>query len=409
MADTSFPRNKLNIVLLEGINPVAAEMFKLAGYNSVKELKYAPDEAELKKLVKGAHILGIRSKTQINSAVLEAADKLIALSAFCIGTNQIDIRKATEKGIAVFNSPFSNTRSVAELVIALSIVLMRRIYEKSVAAHKGEWLKDHKGAHEVRGKTLGIIGYGHIGSQVSVLAEGLGMNVIFYDIETKLSLGNAKAVNELNQLLKRSDIITLHVPGTSLTKNMIDKKRLKQMKKGAVLLNLSRGDVLDVDAAADAIKSGFLGGLAVDVFPEEPGAKGDQFKSVLQDLPNVILTPHIGGSTEEAQINIAADATAKLINFIETGSSNASLSIPPLSLPVQQDAHRLLHIHKNVTGVLSEITSILSKLNVNILGQYLKTNETVGYVVLDVDKKTSSKAMEAMKKVKHTIKVRSLY
>ena len=409
MAATSYPRNKLKILLLEGINPASAELFRIAGYENITELKHAPTESELKKLIKDAHVLGIRSKTQLTEGVFENADKLIGLAAFCIGTNQIDLKKATEKGIAVFNSPFSNTRSVAELVIALSIILLRRIYEKSVAAHAGEWLKDHKGAHEVRGKTLGIIGYGHIGSQVSVLAEGLGMNVIFYDVETKLSLGNARPVNDLNELLKQSDVITLHVPGTPLTKNMIDKKRLKLLKKSAVLLNLSRGDVLDVNDAADAIRSGTLGGLAVDVFPEEPAMKGEKFKSVLQGLPNVILTPHIGGSTEEAQVNIAADATSKLINFIETGSSNGSLSIPPLSLPVQQDAHRLLHIHKNVPGVLSEITTILSHLNVNILGQYLKTNEQVGYVVLDIDKKTSAKALEEMKKVKHTIKVRSLY
>lgn len=409
MPATSFPRNKLKILLLEGINPASAELFKLAGYSSLEILKHAPSEKELMKMIKDVHVLGIRSKTQLTAEVLENAGKLMAVAAFCIGTNQIDVKKATEKGIAVFNSPFSNTRSVAELVIALSIILMRRIYEKSVAAHKGEWLKDHKRAHEVRGKILGIIGYGHIGSQVSVLAEGLGMNVIFYDIETKLTLGNARPVKDLHELLKQSDIITLHVPGTPLTRNMIDKKRLKLMKRNAVLLNLSRGDVLDVIEAAEAIKSGELGGLAVDVFPEEPSAKGDKFISVLQGLPNVILTPHIGGSTEEAQVNIAADATSKLINFIETGSSNGSLSIPPLSLPVQQDAHRLLHIHKNVPGVLSEITSILSHLNVNILGQYLKTNEQVGYVVLDIDKKTSSKALEEMKKVKHTIKVRSLY
>ena len=409
MAATTFPRNKLKILLLEGINPVSPELFHVAGYTEVKVLKHAPGEDELRKLIKDVHVLGIRSKTQLTEKVFADAEKLMAVAAFCIGTNQIDLKKATEKGIAVFNSPFSNTRSVAELVLALSIILMRRIYEKSVAAHAGEWLKDHRGSHEVRGKVLGIIGYGHIGSQVSVLAEGMGMNVIFYDVEPKLSLGNAHAVKDLNELLKQSDIITLHVPGTPLTKNMIDKKRLKLLKKNAVLLNLSRGDVLDVNAAADAIKSGMMGGLAVDVFPEEPSAKGDKFKSVLQGLPNVILTPHIGGSTEEAQVNIAADATSKLINFIETGSSNGSLSIPPLSLPVQQDAHRLLHIHKNVPGVLSEITSILSKLNVNILGQYLKTNEQVGYVVLDVDKKTSANVLEAMKKIKHTIKVRNLY
>jgi len=316
---------------------------------------------------------------------------------------------ATDKGIAVFNSPFSNTRSVAELVIAHCINLMRRVFEKSEAAHQGKWMKDSANCYEVRGKTLGIIGYGHIGSQVSVLAENLGMNVIFYDIEPKLSLGNAHPVNSLEDLLKKSDIVTLHVPGHATTKNLLNEARISKMKKGACLINYSRGDVLDLNVIKKYIEKKQLGGFAADVFPSEPQNNSESFKSPVQGLANVILTPHIGGSTLEAQESIGLDVAGKLISFLETGSSTGSLSVPALSLPVQHDAHRILHIHKNVPGVLSEINSVLSKLNVNILGQYLKTNSQIGYVVLDINKQTSDKAMEGLKKVKNTIRVRSLY
>jgi D-3-phosphoglycerate dehydrogenase len=341
--------------------------------------------------------------------ILKKAEKLLAVGAFCIGTNQIDMKSATREGIAVFNSPFSNTRSVAELVIGLSIILMRRISEKNEGAHKGLWLKESSGCFEVRGKTLGIIGYGHIGSQVSVLAESMGMKVIFYDVMSKLSLGNATPCRSMDELLKNSDIVSLHVPGNSETKNLINASRIKKMKKGAILINLSRGDVMDVKAVKEAIVSKHIGGLGVDVFPEEPQSNKDIFSSPLQNLPNVILTPHIGGSTMEAQEAIGLDVAEKLIAFTETGSSNGSLTVPEISLPLLNNAHRILHIHHNVPGVLSQVNGLLSKMKVNILGQYLQTNREIGYVVLDIDKKSSSKAMGELKKVKNTIRTRDLY
>lgn len=406
---TSYPKDKVKILLLESVHPAAIQLFKSAGYTDIESLTGSVSEHELMERISKVHILGIRSKTQITDAVLQKADKLIALGAFCIGTNQIQMKAARSRGLAVFNSPFSNTRSVAELVIGLSIMLMRRVFEKSEGAHHGLWLKESQGCFEVRGKTLGIVGYGHIGSQVSVLAEALGMKVIFYDITSRLSLGNAEASRSLDDLLKKSDIITLHVPGTPDTRNLISAQRLKKMKPGAVLINLSRGDVMDVWAVKDAIEKKHLGGLAVDVFPEEPKSNKDLFASPLQGLRNVILTPHIGGSTMEAQESIGKDVAGKMIDFIESGSTDGSLTIPELSLPVLHDAHRILHIHKNVPGVLSEINGALSKMKVNILGQYLKTNEEIGYVVLDIDKRSSTKVMSVLKNVKNTIRTRSLY
>jgi len=409
MPVTSFPKSKIKVLLLEGVHPAAVRLFKDAGYHEPEVLKASPDPVTLEKKIGGVHLLGIRSKTQITQRVLEKADKLLALGCFCIGTNQVDMRTATGNGVAVFNSPFSNTRSVAELVIGECIMLLRRIFEKNEAAHKGAWLKDSRQCFELRGKTLGIVGYGHIGSQVSVLAENMGLHVIFYDIEPRMSLGNATSAANLDELLKKADIVTLHVPGADATKNMINASRLDKMKNDAVLINLSRGDVIDIAALENAIKSKKLGGAAVDVFPLEPAGTGDVFLSRLQNLPNVILTPHIGGSTVEAQENIGLDVANKLISFLETGSSVGSLSVPALSLPVMQDAHRLLHIHKNVPGVLSEINGLLSSMKVNILGQYLKTNPDIGYVVLDIDRQSSSKVVNELKQVKHTIKVRSLY
>lgn len=409
MANTSFPKNKIKILLLEGVHPAAVNMFKQAGYDEPEIIKTAIDQQTFERKISGVHLLGIRSKSQVNKIILNKADKLLALGCFCIGTNQVDMQIATEMGIAVFNSPFSNTRSVAELVIGECIMLLRRVFEKNKAAHSGAWLKDSKNCFELRGKTLGIIGYGHIGSQVSVLAESVGLKVIFYDNEPKLSLGNAIPVSSLEDLLKQSDVVTIHVPGSDNTKNLINSSRLEKMKNGALLINLSRGDVIDTSAVVKALKSGKLGGLAVDVFPVEPKGDGEQFISPLQNIANVILTPHIGGSTVEAQENIGLDVASKMISFLETGSSVGSLSVPALSLPVMQDAHRLLHIHKNVPGVLSEINGLLSGMKVNILGQYLKTNQGIGYVVLDINKQTSSKVLNELKKVKHTIKIRSLY
>lgn len=406
---TTFPKEKIKILLLEGVHPASLKLFKDHGYTDIETISAALSDADLKKKISQVHLLGIRSKTQLTKEIIAAGSRLLGIGAFCIGTNQIDMNAAIENGIAVFNSPFSNTRSVAELVIAHCINLMRRVIEKNEAAHRGEWLKEASGSFEVRGKTLGIVGYGHIGSQVSVLAENMGMKVIFYDVEPKLSLGNASSVKTLDELLKQSDIVTLHVPGLTTTKNLINDQRLAKMKKGACLINYSRGDVVDIPAVKKSIESGKLGGFAVDVFPSEPKSNKDPFVSPLQGLRNVILTPHIGGSTAEAQENIGIDVAGKLISFLETGSTTGSLSVPALSLPVQYDAHRLLHIHKNVPGVLGEINGKLSHLNVNILGQYLKTNNQIGYVVLDVDKKTSAKAMEELKKVKHTIRVRELY
>ncbi len=409
MSKTSYPKDKIKILFLEGIHPSAEMIFKGNGYSNIESIAGSVSEKELAMKIADVHLLGIRSKTQLTKNVLDNAHKLIAAGAFCIGTNQVDINTATEHGIAVFNSPYSNTRSVAEIVIANCINLMRRLAEKNDAAHKGEWMKSSSHCYEVRGKVLGIIGYGHIGSQVSILAESMGMNVYFYDIEQKLALGNATPAKTLDELLSKSDIVTVHVPGSSATKNLMNEARIGKMKRGSVLINYSRGDVLDIKAAKKAIEKKNLNGLAVDVFPNEPQSTKDKFTSALQNMPNVILTPHIGGSTVEAQENIGVDVALKLLQFLETGSSMGSLSVPPLSLPVQQDAHRVLHIHKNVPGVLGEINGIMSKLKVNILGQYLKTNNQIGYVVLDVEKKSSSKILAELKNVKHTIKVRELY
>jgi D-3-phosphoglycerate dehydrogenase len=409
MNPTSYPKEKIKILLLEGVHPAAIKIFNDYGYTAIEKYNSSLDEKQLLEKIEHVHLLGIRSKTQLSKNVLEKAEKLLAAGCFCIGTNQVNMPAAIENGITIFNSPFSNTRSVAELVIAHCIYLLRRLIEKNEAAHKGKWLKESNDCFEVRGKTLGIIGYGHIGSQVSVLAENVGMKVLFYDIEPKLSLGNAQQEKSLDDLLKKSDIISLHVPGSSVTKNLINESTIAKMKKGAMLINLSRGDVVDLQALKIALEQKHIAGSAIDVFPEEPKSNKDKFVSALQGLPNVVLTPHIGGSTMEAQENIGTDVATKLINFLETGSSVGSLSVPSLSLPVQQNSHRLLHIHKNVPGILSEINGILSEMNVNILGQYLQTNSQIGYVVLDVDKKTSPDVLQALKKVKHTIKARSLY
>lgn len=406
---TSYPKEKINILFLENISDLAMKQFIDSGYVNVKRKSGAISEAELIKEIKNVHILGIRSKTQVTKSVLAAASKLQAIGCFCIGVNQVDLAAATAQGVAVFNAPYSNTRSVAELVIGASILLVRKILDKNIAAHQGAWMKDATGSHELRGKTMGIIGYGNIGSQVSVLAEALGMKVLFYDTETKLPLGNANDSKNLKELLQLSDVVTLHVPELSSTKNLINKNNLQHFKQGAILLNYARGEVVDLTALSKAIASGHLGGAAIDVYPQEPEKNGDAFKSVLQGLPNVLLTPHIGGSTQEAQSNIGQDVSAKLFNYLEKGISTGSHSIPPLALPAQEGAHRILHIHNNVPGVLSQINTLLSKNNINILAQYLKTNDSIGYVVLDVDKSLSKNAIELLRGVKETIKVRMLY
>lgn len=407
--NTSYPKEKINILFLENISEAAVNQFSNNGYSNIKRISGALSEDELIKEIKNIHILGIRSKSLITKNVLAAATKLQAIGCFCIGVNQVDLKSATKSGVAVFNAPYSNTRSVAELVIGTSIMLVRKIFDKNKAAHEGRWMKDAKGSHELRGKTLGIVGYGNIGSQVSVLAESLGMKVVFYDVETKLPLGNASDSKNLKELLQQSDIVTLHVPELNNTKNLINKNNLKFFKKGAVLINYARGEVVDINALKLALESGHLGGAAIDVFPVEPEKNGDAFVTPLQGLSNVLLTPHIGGSTQEAQNNIGLDVSAKLFNYLEKGISTGSHSIPALALPPQEGAHRILHIHENVPGVMSQINSTLSKNKINILGQYLKTNEAIGYVVLDIDKGISKNALELLRKVNNTIKVRLLY
>jgi len=406
---TSYPKEKIRILFLENISDLAVKNFQQQGYTQVEKITKALTEEELMREIKDVHILGIRSKTQITPKVLEAAKKLQAIGCFCIGVNQVNLKAATKNGVVVFNAPYSNTRSVAELVIGLSIMLIRRIPDKNKAAHEGIWMKEAKGSYELRGKTLGIIGYGNIGSQVSVLAEALGMKVIFYDVETKLPLGNATDGKTLKDVLGKADVVTLHVPETGQTKNLINKTNLKYFKKGSILINYARGEVVDLDALRNAITDGNISGAAIDVFPWEPEKNGDRFQTPLQDLPNVILTPHIGGSTEEAQQNIGEDVSVKLFNYLEKGITFGSHTVPALALPPQEGSHRILHIHNNVPGVLSAINTQLSKHNINIVGQYLKTNEEIGYVVLDVDKKLSTQALGLLKEVKETIKVRMLY
>lgn len=408
-AITSYPKDRINILFLENISEKAVQQFRSNGYTNVKKLTGALSEEELIKEIKDVHLLGIRSKSNISAKVLAAATKLQAIGCFCIGVNQVDLKAATEAGVVVFNAPYSNTRSVAELVIGASIMLIRRIPDKNKAAHNGTWMKEAKGSYELRGKTLGIIGYGNIGSQVSVLAECLGMKVLFYDTETKLPLGNASSAKNLKDLVAQSDIVSLHVPDTAQTKNLVNKTLLKSFKQGSILLNYARGEVVDLKALATALQEGQLSGAAIDVYPWEPEKNGDTFKTPLQGLSNVILTPHIGGSTEEAQQNIGEDVSIKLFQFLERGITNGSHTIPAIGLPPVENAHRILHIHHNVPGVLGAINTALSKNNINILGQYLKTNDAIGYVVLDVDKKLSKQAVELLKEVKATIKVRMLY
>lgn len=407
--ETSYPRNKIKVLLLENISDAAVRELETGGYTQIKRIGGALSEAQLIEAVKGVHLLGIRSKTKISKNVIEAADKLLAIGAFCIGVNQIDLKAATEKGVAVFNAPYSNTRSVAELIIGLCVMLIRKIADKNAAAHRGEWLKEAKGSFELRGKTLGIIGYGNIGSQVSNMAEAMGMHVLYYDVATKLPHSNAKQVRDLKELLRRSNIVTLHVPSDSTTRNMIDADAIRAMRKGSILVNHSRGDVVDLNAVGKALKNGKLSGAAVDVFPEEPEKNGDEFKSVLQNLPNVILTPHIGGSTEEAQASIGLDVTSKLIKYLDFGTSEGSHTVPPVSLPPQAGTHRILHIHRNIPGVLGEINSRLSDRGINITGQYLKTNDEIGYVILDVESKLSKEAFELLKDVPGTVKARMVY
>lgn len=420
---TSFPKDKIRVVLLEGVHARGAAMFKGDGF-SVETSAKSPDDASLRKLLAQAHVVGIRSKTQLTAELLDAAPRLLTIGCFCIGTDQVDLAAARAKGIPVFNAPFSNTRSVAELTLCEIIALYRQLQLKSLQMHKGEWDKSAAGAHEVRGRTLGIVGYGHIGSQVSVLAEALGMRVLYFDVQSKLPLGNARAVRTLAELLKESDIVTLHVPSDASTHNMMGAKQLKMMKPGAFLINNARGSVVNVEALAAALKDGHVGGAAVDVFPVEPAGKGEIFASPLCGLPNVILTPHIGGSTEEAQETIAVDVAEKLLKFVNVGSTAGAVNVPQVELPDQGGTdddddsrsrkaagrrHRILHFHKNVPGVLSKMHAIIAGMGANISGEYLRTQDEVGYVVLDVDPTDGEKVLAGLRAVPETIKVRLLW
>ncbi|MGP9500179.1 phosphoglycerate dehydrogenase [Halomonas sp. AOP43-D1-4] len=409
MAKTSLEKSKIKILLLEGVHQSAVDNFQNAGYENIEHLPTSLDEASLIEKIRDVHFIGIRSRTQLNERVFAAAEKLVGVGCFCIGTNQVDLNAALKRGIAVFNAPYSNTRSVAELVLAEAIMLLRGIPEKNARAHQGGWLKSAKNSHEARGKTLGIVGYGSIGAQLSVLAESLGFNVIYYDIITKLGMGNASQVASLEELLNRSDVVSLHVPDLPSTRWMVGAKEIAAMKPGAIFINASRGSVVEIEPLADAIKSGHLNGAAVDVFPVEPKGNDEEFESPLRGLENVILTPHVGGSTLEAQENIGIEVAKKLTTYSDNGTTITSVNFPEVALPAHPDKHRLLHIHDNVPGVLSEINRVLSENGINISGQYLQTNDKVGYVVIDVDKAYGPQALEALRQVEHTLKIRALY
>lgn len=404
----SYPRSRIRMLLLENIHPAAVERLTDEGY-SVETMKGALDEDDLIERIKGVHVLGIRSKTNVTPRVLEAADRLLAIGAFCIGTNQIDLEAAASQGVAVFNAPYSNTRSVVELAVGLTITLMRDVADKSAAMHQGKWNKSADGSRELRGKTLGIVGYGAIGSQLSVVAEALGMRVIFHDLSERLALGNARRVRRLDDLLAEADVVSLHVDGRRENTNLIGAAQFQKLKPGALFLNLSRGHVVDIGALSQAIGSGRVGGAALDVFPEEPRTNADPFDSPLRGLKNVILTPHIGGSTEEAQEAIAEFAAERLLNFMNRGDTTFCVNLPNVQLPEVSGGHRILHIHRNQLGVMFELNRELASAGLNILGQYLKTDENVGYVITDVDRDYDPDALTALKGVTGTLKFRLLH
>ncbi len=409
MANTSLDKSKIKILLLEGVHQSALNTLHEAGYTNIDYLTHSLGDAELKERIADAHFVGIRSRTQLTEEVFEAASKLVAVGCFCIGTNQVNLKAATRRGVAVFNAPFSNTRSVAELVLAQAILLLRGIPEKNASAHRGGWIKSAKDSYEIRGKKLGIIGYGNIGTQFSVLAESLGMQVYFYDVVSKLSIGNATQVGSLKELLNISDVVSLHVPETPATKYMFGAEQLAQMKPGSILMNASRGTVVDIEALAETLKSGKLLGAAIDVFPVEPKSNDEEFVSPLREFDNVILTPHIGGSTIEAQENIGREVAEKLAMYSDNGTTVSSVNFPEVALPSHPNQHRLLHVHENIPGVMSEINSVFSDNGINICGQYLRTQEDIGYVVMDVDKAYGELALEKLKSVKGTIRCRVLF
>lgn len=402
-------RGKLRILLLEGIHPAAEENFRAAGRRLIEKLPGSPQEEQLLELIPRVNILGIRSKTQISARILEAASQLMAIGCFCIGTDQVDLASATRRGVAVFNAPFSNTRSVAELTIAEVVMLARRAVQRSMELHGGRWEKSAKGCMEVRRKTIGIVGYGHIGPQVGLLAESLGMRVVFYDIVKKMPLGNARQLGSLEELLKASDFVTLHVPDTPSTRGMIDRARLRLMRKGSYLLNLSRGSVVDIGALCHALTSGHLAGAAVDVFPKEPKSGKDSFQSELRGLDNVILTPHIGGSTEEAQRSIGLEVSESLIAYADAGSSTGCVNLPEVQLPVMEDSYRVLNIHTDVPGVLSRINGLIAAMKVNIKAQSYNTLNGVGYLIMDVERSLSRAVKTQIESLDTSIRTRLLF
>ena len=407
--DKSLEKGKIKFLLLEGVHPSAIETLKRAGYDNIESHKKALPPAELKAAIAGAHFVGIRSRTQLTDDVFESAKKLVAVGCFCIGTNQVDLKAATSHGVVVFNAPFSNTRSVAELVIAEAILLLRGVAEKNAAAHRGEWLKTAVNAYEIRGKKLGIVGYGNIGMQLGVIAEGLGMQVQFYDVTNKLPLGNARQIPSLNQLLADSDVVSLHVPESASTQDMIGEQQLSNMKRGGILINASRGTVVDIDALAACLESGELGGAGIDVFPQEPRSNDDEFISPLRRFDNTLLTPHIGGSTVEAQENIGMEVAEKLAHYSDNGTTTSSVNFPGVSLPEHEGCHRLLHIHRNVPGIMSAINNVFSENSLNVSAQYLQTNDAIGYVVIDIDAEYSDLALGKLAAIEGTVRSRVLF
>lgn len=409
MSKKSLAKDKIRVLLLEGLHPSAIETFTANGYTNVESLKTSLPEDELIAKIKDAHFVGIRSRTQLTEKVFAAAKKLVGVGCFCIGTNQVDLLAAQKRGIVVFNAPFSNTRSVAELVLGQIIILLRGIPTKNAKAHRGEWEKSAIGSYEARGKTLGIIGYGHIGTQLSILAEHLGMRVQFYDIEDKLVLGNSTQVKTLKQLLNTSDVVSLHVPETEHTQNMIGSKELEQMKQGAILINAARGTVIDIDALTLALDAGKLNGAAIDVFPVEPKSNSEEFVSPLRKYDNVILTPHVGGSTQEAQQNIGIEVAGKLVKYSDNGSTLSAVNFPEVSLPEHTKRSRLLHVHVNRPGVLTQINQAFADKSINIAAQYLQTNENIGYVVVDIEAANAAEGLAQLSAIEGTIKTRLLH
>ena len=409
MAATSLDKSKIKFLLLEGVHPSALDILRKAGYTHIETVAGALPEDELKQKMADVHFVGIRSRTQLTAEVFAAAQKLVAVGCFCIGTNQVDLDAARQHGVVVFNAPYSNTRSVAELVLGEAILLLRGIPAKNAVAHRGGWLKTADNAYEIRGKTLGIVGYGSIGTQLSVLAEGLGMQVVFHDVVTKLPLGNARQAASLQELLATSDIVSLHVPELPSTQWMIGAAEIAAMKPGAILINASRGTVVEIDPLADALRAGQLLGAAIDVFPVEPRTNKDEFTSPLRGLDNVILTPHIGGSTMEAQANIGLEVAEKLVKYSDNGTSTSAVNFPEVALPAHPGQKRILHVHHNVPGVLSAINQVFAQHGLNIVGQYLRTDEKLGYVVMDIGAEAQDLPLAQLAEITGTIRCRVLF